>query len=62
LGNGSSAKLGWAIQDYNPHGAVGNAAAATVDKGAALVAAAGRALAALLAELHRLPLSTLAQR
>lgn len=59
LGNGKSAKLGWQMQDYNPAGAVGNAAAATVDKGTALVDAAGRALARLLAEMDRLPADTL---
>lgn len=59
LGNGKSAKLGWQMQDYNAQGAVGNAAAATADKGAAVVQAAGRSLAQLLTELHQLPLSTL---
>ncbi len=59
LGNGRSAKLGWQTQDYHPAGAVGNAAAATAAKGEALVQAAGRSLAQLLAELDRLPLSTL---
>jgi creatinine amidohydrolase len=59
LGNGKSAKLGWQMQDYNAAGAVGNAAAATAEKGRAVLDAAGRALAQLLAELHRLPLSTL---
>jgi creatinine amidohydrolase len=59
LGNGKSAKLGWQTQDYNAQGAVGNAAAATADKGHALVQAAGRSLAQLLTELHQLPLSTL---
>jgi creatinine amidohydrolase len=59
LGNGKSAKLGWQMQDYNAQGAVGNAAAATADKGHALVQAAGRSLAQLLSELHQLPLSTL---
>ena len=58
LGNGKSAKLGWQIQDYNPAGAVGNAAAAKADKGQALVRAAGRSLAALLGEFDQLPLST----
>jgi creatinine amidohydrolase len=52
LGNGHSAKLGWQMQDYNPTGAVGNAAAATAEKGDALLEAAGRALAQLLAEVH----------
>ncbi|MFP5467567.1 MAG: creatininase family protein [Gammaproteobacteria bacterium] len=59
LGNGRSAKLAWMMQDYNPQGAVGDAAAATADKGQALVSAAGRALAALLQEIDRLPPDTL---
>jgi creatinine amidohydrolase len=59
LGNGKSAKLGWQTQDYNPAGAVGNAAAATADKGHALVDAAGLGLARLLAQVHQLPLRTL---
>jgi creatinine amidohydrolase len=59
LGNGKSAKLGWQIQDYNPHGAVGNAAAASEDKGRAVLDAAGRALARLLGEVHSLPLTVL---
>ena len=60
LGNGSSAKLGWAMQDVNPQGAAGNAAAATAAKGQAVLEAAGRQLALLLQELSALPLSTLA--
>jgi creatinine amidohydrolase len=59
LGNGSSAKLGWLMQDYHPAGAAGNAAAATAEKGRLLVDAAGRQLALLLQEVARLPLSTL---
>ncbi len=59
LGNGKSAKLAWQIQDYNAAGAVGNAAAATANKGQQIVQAAGRSLAQLLAEVQRLPLSTL---
>ncbi|MFY3382768.1 creatininase family protein [Paracidovorax sp. MALMAid1276] len=59
LGNGKSAKLGWQMQDYHPAGAVGNAAAATADKGRAVVEAAGVQLAALLQELAALPLDTL---
>ncbi len=62
LGNGKSAKLGWQMQDCNPHGAVGNAANASADKGRTVLDAAGRALARLLAELHQLPLSTLSDR
>lgn len=61
LGNGSSAKLGWQMQDYNPAGAVGNAAAASPEKGRAVLEAAGRSLAALLTEVHRLPLTTLVE-
>jgi creatinine amidohydrolase len=59
LGNGSSAKLGWHMQDNNADGAAGNAAAATPEKGRAVVEAAGRQLAALLQEFCALPLSTL---
>ena len=54
LGNGKSAKMGWAIEDYHPGGAVGNAAGADAERGRAVVAAAGCALATLLAELHAL--------
>jgi creatinine amidohydrolase len=59
LGNGTSAKLGWQMQDYNPQGAAGNALAATAAKGHALVNAAGLQLARLLQEVSSLPLSTL---
>ena len=59
LGNGKSAKFGWQMQDYHPAGAVGNAAAATADKGRAVVNAAAAQLAQLLQELHDLPLSAL---
>jgi creatinine amidohydrolase len=56
LGNGRSAKLGWAMEDYNPAGAAGNAGNATAQKGEAVVSAAARQLALLLAEVSRLPL------
>lgn len=59
LGNGRSAKLAWMMQDYNPQGAVGDAAAATAEKGQALTDAAGHALASLLQEIDRLPSDTL---
>jgi creatinine amidohydrolase len=59
LGDGKSAKLAWQMQDYNPHGAVGNAAAASADKGRAVLGAAGCSLASLLAEIDQLPTSTL---
>ena len=51
LGDGRSAKLGWHMQDYNPHGAAGNARAATAAKGEALLREAGAQLAVLLREL-----------
>ena len=59
LGNGKTAKFAWQMQDYNPAGAAGNAAAATVDKGNKVLDAAGRSLVALLSEIERLDLSTL---
>lgn len=59
LGNGRSAKLAWQMQDYNVAGAAGNAAAATAEKGAALVAAAGLSFAKLLLEIDQLPADTL---
>lgn len=59
LGNGRSARLAWQMQDVNAMGAAGNAAAATAVKGHALVDAAAQQLALLLAELSRLPLTTL---
>jgi creatinine amidohydrolase len=59
LGNGKSAKLGWHIQDYNPQGAVGDASAATAQKGEALLASAGLQLSQLLKDLMALPLTTL---
>ena len=54
LGNGKSAKMGWAMEDYNPCGAVGNAAAATADKGRLVVQAVGAQLALLLQEIHQM--------
>jgi creatinine amidohydrolase len=61
LGNGSSAKLAWQMQDYNAQGAAGNAAAATAHKGHAILEAAGRQLASMLQELSALPLSMLVE-
>lgn len=59
LGNGKSAKMGWAIQDYHPSGAVGDATAASAQTGRALVHASAQALAQLLQELLALPAHTL---
>jgi creatinine amidohydrolase len=55
IGNGRSVKLAWAAQDLNPAGAAGNAAAATADKGRAVLDASGRALATVLQEFAQLP-------
>ena len=59
LGNGSSAKLAWQVQDYNAMGAAGNASIATAAKGHALIDAASIQLARLLQEVSDLPLTTL---
>ena len=59
LGNATSAKLAWQVQDYNAMGAAGNASIATAAKGHALIDAAGLQLAKLLREISDLPLSTL---
>jgi creatinine amidohydrolase len=59
LGNGSAAKLGWQVQDYNAMGAAGNAGAANAAKGHAIIAAAGLQLAKFLQEVSSLPLTTL---
>jgi creatinine amidohydrolase len=48
------------MQDYNPQGAAGNAAAADAVQGRAVLEAAGRQLALLLQEIAALPLSTVA--
>ncbi len=58
LGDGRSAKFGWAIQDLNPLGAAGDAAVATAGEGRALIDAAASRFALLLAEVSRLPLET----
>lgn len=58
LGNGRSAKLGWQMQDYNEHGAAGNAQIADPYKGQLLVDTAARGLVTLLDEFSRLPVST----
>ncbi len=59
LGNGVAARLGWQTQDLNPTGAIGNAAAATAEKGAAIIDHAAGRFAQLLQELGRMPLSHL---
>jgi creatinine amidohydrolase len=51
---GGAVAFGWQAQDLNPHGAVGNAAAATAELGEAVLARAAAALAGLLAEISAL--------
>lgn len=58
LGNGRSAKLGWAIQDYHPQGAVGDAASADATRGQAITQAAANRLAQLLQEIVQLSSDT----
>lgn len=55
----SGAKPGWQIQDINPHGAAGDASAATAEKGRRTVDFATDRLVELLAEIERAPLSWL---
>jgi len=59
LGLGAGGKLGWQSQDLHPAGAMGNAAAATEEKGRAFVDHAARELVTLLQEVADLPLSVL---
>ena len=54
--------LAWMMQDLNPDGAVGDAAAATAEKGRAVIDHAAAALARLLAEVAACPLSVLRER
>ncbi|MCY3983169.1 MAG: creatininase family protein [Roseovarius sp.] len=50
---GQPASPGWIMSDLNPAGACGNAAAATVEKGDALLESASRNFAKFLAEFSR---------
>lgn len=50
LGDGQSAKLAWAVQDLHPSGAAGHAAAATAEKGRAVLQAASQTLAQVLVQ------------
>jgi creatinine amidohydrolase len=59
LGTGPGARIGWQAQDLNPAGAVGNAAAATAETGQRIVDHAARAIAQLLEDVHRFPVSLL---
>ena len=57
LGDGKSAKLGWLMQDYNPQGAAGDAAAATAQQGQALLADASAKFAQMLQEISAMGLA-----
>ncbi|MCX8996864.1 creatininase family protein [Rhizobiaceae bacterium BDR2-2] len=54
--------FGWKMTDLNPEGAAGNAAAATAEKGEALIAHSVRGFIALLDDVHRFDLSLLSGR
>lgn len=59
LGLGPGGRLAWAAQDMHPAGACGNAAAATAEKGHAILDHVAGELAVLLAEVARAPLAWL---
>ncbi len=59
---GGGAKPGWQAQDLNAHGACGNAAAATADKGRQTIEFAASRLADALVEVERAPLDWLARK
>ncbi len=59
VGLSPAGKIGWMAQDMNAAGACGNAAAATAEKGRAVIEHAARQLVSLLEEVHCLPLSFL---
>jgi creatinine amidohydrolase len=59
ISHSGGAKPGWQVQDLNPHGVAGNAAAGTAEKGRATIAFAADRLVELLGEVERAPLSWL---
>ncbi len=58
---GGAARFGWQTQDLNPAGAIGNAAAASAEKGRAIIDFVAGRLAQLLAEAGQMSLSTLVE-
>ena len=56
---GHPAGFGWMAQDLHPSGAVGNAAAGTLDKGEAALDLGARAFVALIEDVHRFDLARL---
>ena len=59
LGLSNAGKLGWQAQDLHPNGACGNAAAATAEKGQAVIDHAAQRLLKLLKDVQAMPLSFL---
>lgn len=55
----AGARPGWQAQDLNPHGACGDASAATAEKGRRTIDFAAHKLAEVLAEIERAPLTWL---
>ena len=62
LSAGRPAPFAWAAQDLNPAGAVGDATAATADKGKALIDHGARAFVELLADVQKFDLALLANQ
>jgi creatinine amidohydrolase len=62
LSAGRPAPFAWAMQDLNPAGAVGDATAATAEKGRALIEHGARAFVELLADVQKFDLARLANR
>lgn len=60
LGDGRSARLSWMMQDLNPQGAAGNAAAARADEGNAILDHTAQRWIDLLQDIHRVPIDELA--
>jgi creatinine amidohydrolase len=60
LSAGRPAPFAWAMQDLNPAGAVGDATAATAEKGKALIEHGARAFVELLADVKKFDLARLA--
>lgn len=62
LSAGRPAPFAWAMQDLNPKGAVGDATAATAEKGQALIEHGARAFVELLADVDKFDLVRLSNR
>lgn len=62
LSAGRPAPFAWAMQDLNPLGAVGDAAMATAEKGAALIEHGARAFVELLEDVEKFDLARLSNQ